>query len=70
MKETTFPLKNTVWNFNLSIKLRTTATFKFDYVSVAFVQSEPKMIKKNKAAGLDELLGVLIKDSASVISKP
>ena len=51
-------------------KLRTTATFKFDYVSVAFVQSELKKIKKNKAAGLDELPGVLLKDSASVISKP
>ena len=45
-------------------------TFKFDYVPVAFVQSELKKIKKNKAAGLDEWPGVLIKDSASVISKP
>ena len=51
-------------------KLRTTAIFKFYYVSVTFVQSELKKIKKNKAAGLDELPGDLIKDSASVISKP
>ena len=70
MKEKAFPLKNTVWNYNLLIKLRATATFKFDYVSVAFVQSELKKIEKNKAAGLDELSVVLIKDSASVISKP
>ena len=69
LKEKAFPLKNTVWNCNALRKLRTTATFKFDYVSVAFVQSELKKIKKNKAAGLDELPGVLIKYSASVISK-
>ena len=70
LKEKAFLLKNTVWNYNSSRKLRTTATFKFDYVSVTFVQSKLKKIKKNKAAGLDELPGVLIKDSASVISKP
>ena len=69
LKEKAFPLKNTVWNYNSSRKLRTTATFKFHYVSVTFVQSKLKKIKKNKAAGLDELPGVLIKDSASVISK-
>ena len=70
LKEKAFPLKNTVSNYNSLRKLRTTATFKFDYVSVAFVQSELKKIKKNKAAGLDELPGVLIKYSASVIYKP
>ena len=69
LKEKAFPLKNTVWNYNSSRKLRT-AKFQFDYVSVAFVQSELKKIKKNKAPGLDEMLSVLIKDSASVISKP
>ena len=46
-----------------------TMTFQFDNVSVAFVQSELKEIKKNKAAGLGDLPGVLNKDSASVVSK-
>ena len=45
-------------------------TFKFDYVSVTFVQSELKKVKKNKAAGLDKLPGISIKGSASVIAKP
>ena len=63
-------LYSALWNYSLSRKLKTTVTFKFDYVSVAFVQSELKKIKKNKSAGLDELPGVLIKDSASVIWKP
>ena len=45
-------------------------TFKFDYVSVTFVQSELKKVKKNKAAGLDKLPGIFIKGSALVISKP
>ena len=70
LKEKASPLKNTVWNYNSSRKLRTTLTFKFDYVSVAFVQCKLKKIKKNKAAGLDKFPGVLIKDSASFISKP
>jgi len=42
----------------------------FPFVSVVFVQKQLKDIKKRKSTGLDDLPVQLIKDSASIISKP
>jgi len=70
LKKKAFPFTNSTWNYVSFKILRTTATFKFDYVSVVFVQKQLKDIKKRKSTGLDDLPVQLIKDSASIISKP
>ena len=70
MKTKAFPLLNYVWNKVTLHRPITNSIFKFNYVSKLFVEKELKQLKVNKATGLDNLPARMIRDTASVISKP
>ena len=70
LKEQSFPLQNFVWKTPTAIHERTYRRFKFQYVSKIFVEKELKILKTHKSAGIDNLPPLLLRDSASVISKP
>ena len=70
LKEQSFPLQNFIWKTPVQISERTYRRFNFKYVSKIFVEKELKLLKKHKSAGLDNLPPLLLRDSASVISKP
>ena len=58
------------WRKPLNQPIRTFKLFHFGYVSVIEVTQLLKKLKCKKAAGYDDLLPGLLKDSAAVISAP
>ena len=69
LREKAFPLKNCVWNYNKQKPLPNSA-FHFTEVSVAEVSRYIRKIKRNKAAGPDNLPPGFLKDIAESIAKP
>ena len=70
IKKIAFPLTDFVWRYHQKRRLRTSSIFKFTYVSTVFVQKELRKLKRNKAAGTDNLPPNMLKDCASAIAKP
>ena len=70
LKVSAFPLFNFIWKAPNQFFPRTYNKFRFSYVSTVFVERQLKTLKNNKTAGLDNLPSRLLKDSASVISRP
>jgi len=70
LKKSCFLLTDLVWRTPTFYHLRTNSIFRFQYVSVIFVQKELKALRRNKAAGIDNLPPGLLKDSAEEISQP
>ena len=70
MKLVAYPLINFAWRYHKKEPLRTKSMFTFSYVSVVFVESELRKLKRNKAAGIDSLPPNLLKDCARTISRP
>ena len=64
------PLRNFTWRTPAMSKKITTKRFKFKYVSKLYVEKQLRTMKRNKATGVDDISTNLLKDSASVISKP
>jgi len=64
------PLRDFVWGYSKSFQLRTTKSFRFEYVSVVHVRKHLKKLKRTKATGLDNLPPAILKDTADIICKP
>ena len=70
LKSKTILLKDFVWNTPKSTKCKTTKMFKFKPVLVAEVFKFLKQLKRNKAAGIDDLPLGFLKDTAKSVAKP
>jgi len=70
LKEKAMPLRDFVWGYSKSFQLRTTKSFRFEYVSVVHVRKHLKKLKRTKATGLDNLPPAILKDTADIICKP
>jgi len=70
LKEATFLLKDCIWKTTPTTTMRTTKSFKFEYVSIVFIKNFVKSLKKNKATGVDNLPAQMLKDCADSIAKP
>lgn len=68
LKKAHFLLANLVWRVPKYYSVRTNSTFNFQYVSVVFVQKELKSLRRNKAAGIDNLPPGMLKDTATEIA--
>ena len=63
-------MKFCIWQPPIESFSKTSDTIKFQYVSVLFIKKHLKKLKRNKAAGLDDLLPGMLKDSCDYIAKP
>ncbi|MEO0684105.1 MAG: reverse transcriptase family protein, partial [Cyanobacteria bacterium J06649_11] len=70
LKEKTLPLTNFIWRTIPRPLPRTVKKFKFNYVSILFVQKELKLLSRKKATGIDDLPPGLLKDCDAFISQP
>ena len=70
LKRSCFFLTDLTWRLPKLYLPRTRRTFRFQYVSVCFVQKELKSLRRNKASGVDNLPPGLLKDSAKEIAVP
>ena len=70
LKQKSIPLKDFTWQVPKFMRLRTTGSFKFDYVSKVSIENQLNKLKENKTCGIDNLPTRLLKDSATVISQP
>ena len=64
------PLLDFIWKTPNDMKLRTEASFEFNYVSRVLVLKQLKALKRKKATGLDNLPSALLKDCADAIAGP
>jgi len=70
LKRAAIPLMNFTWRFVKPRAIRTCQTFTMNYISKIFIEKELRLLKRNKATGLDELPPGLLKDCATNISEP
>ena len=70
LKTKAMPLLDFIWKTPNNMKLRTEASFEFNYVPCVFVLKQLKALKDKKATGLDNLPSALLKDCADVIAGP
>ena len=70
LKQYAIPLVDFTWKPANFIPMRTVRMFKFEYVSKIFVEKQIKKFRRKKATGADELPTSMLKDCASIISKP
>ena len=70
LKKNAFLIKDCVWQPPIVSFSKTSNTFKFQYLSVLFVKKHLKKLKRNKAAGLDDLPPAMLEDSCDYIAKP
>ena len=70
LKTKAMPLLDFIWKTSNDMKLRTEASFEFNYVSRVFVLKQLKALKRKKATGLDNLPSALLNDCADVIAGP
>lgn len=70
LKQKSQPLRDFIWRKPAKLDTRTDKQFKFEYVSKTFVERELKSLKRGKAAGHDDIPPGMLKDAASIISKP
>ena len=70
LKSISIPLTNFTWRFTKLIPSRTNKTFVLGYVSKVFIEKELRLLKRQKATGIDDLPPGLLKDCAKVISGP
>jgi len=69
-KEKALPLQDFVWGSPRKPAKEIKTVFTFTYVSKVFVEQQLKILKRKKAAGIDEIPSDLLKDAASVLSTP
>ena len=62
LKTKAMSLLDFIWKTTNDMKLRTEASFEFNYLSRVFVLKQLKALKRKKATGLDNLPSVLLKD--------
>jgi len=70
LKEIYFRATDLTWKVPRLLQYRTKTVFKFEYVSVIFIQKQLRSLNRNKASGMDYLPPGLLKDSAAELSKP
>ena len=70
LKKKAFLIKDCVWQPPIESFSKTSDTFKFQYVLFLFIKKHLKKLKRNKAAGLDDLPPGMLKDSCDYIAKP
>ena len=70
LKNSAFKLTDCVWKHRKLLASRTDHVFQFEYVSIVFVKSFLKKVKRTKATGLDDLPAGMLKDCAAYIAVP
>ena len=70
LKNSAFKLTDCVWKHRKLLASRTDHVFQFEYVSIVFVKSFLKKVKRTKATGLDDLPAGMLKDCADYIAVP
>ena len=70
LKKKAFLFKNCVWEQPKEHFRKTADIFKFQEVSVLFVKKNFQSLKRNKAAGLDDLPPDMLKSCCDYIAKP
>ena len=67
LKKKAFLTKECVWQPPIESFSKTSDTFKFQYVSVLFIKKHLQKVKRDKAAGLDDLPLGMLKDSCDYL---
>ena len=70
IKKATFKLSDCIWQHRKLVLSRTNQVFRFEYVSVVFVKTFLRKLKRKKATGMDDLPAGMLKDCADAITKP
>ena len=70
IKTSAFKLTDCVWRCRMPMPPRTEKKFRFEYISIIFVKSFLRKLKRKKATGMDDLPAGMLKDSADNITKP
>lgn len=70
LKSNVIRLTNSAWRYTQNQGFKTNKVFKFSYISTVFVEKELRLLRRNKATGLDKLPPNMLKDCATVIAKP